>query len=97
LARSCVETVTTTVAIITSDELGGCSRILRIESQLKVPMLTMIITDTSAAAIGMFHPRPDEGRRALLGQIGHGLCHAPQFERLQRCHAARPRRRPGTS
>ncbi|MDT4871593.1 hypothetical protein FQZ97_1067290 [compost metagenome] len=49
LARSCVETVTATVAIITSDELGGCSRSLRIESQLKVPMLTMIITATRAA------------------------------------------------
>ena len=31
------------------EELGGCSRNLRTESQLKVPMLTMIMTATSAA------------------------------------------------
>ena len=48
-ARSCVQTVTTTVASITTDELGGCSRSLSTDSQLKVPMLTMIITATSAA------------------------------------------------
>ena len=41
--------MTTTVASITIDELGGCWRSLRTESQLKVPMLTMIITATSAA------------------------------------------------
>jgi len=49
LARSCVPTVTTTVASITTLELLGCSRRLRIEPQLKVPMDTMIITATSAA------------------------------------------------
>jgi len=48
-ARSCVATVTTTVASITALELFGCSRRLRTESQLKVPIETMIITATSAA------------------------------------------------
>ena len=41
------------MAIITTDELGGCSRSFLIESQLKVPIDTMIIADTSAA-IGMW-------------------------------------------
>ncbi len=49
LARSCVATVTATVASITTLELLGCSRRLRMEAQLKVPMDTMIITATSAA------------------------------------------------
>jgi hypothetical protein len=34
---------------MTTLELLGCSRRLRIEAQLKVPMDTMIITATSAA------------------------------------------------
>ncbi len=49
LARSCVATVTITVPSITSEELLGCSRNSANERQWKVPMLTMIITATSAA------------------------------------------------
>ncbi|MNV58815.1 hypothetical protein D3C71_1512070 [compost metagenome] len=47
-ARSCVQTTTTTVASMTTDDCQGCVRRLRIEPQLNVPMDTMIMTATSA-------------------------------------------------
>ncbi len=49
MARLWVSTVTTTVTTITTLLLGGWRRRLRIDSQLKVPMETMIITATRAA------------------------------------------------
>ena len=56
IARSCVKTTTTTVEIMTTLAASGCSRRLRIEAQLKVPIETMIITATSAA-IGIIATR----------------------------------------
>lgn len=49
-------TVTTTVSSITAEDLRGCVRRSRSERQLKVPMLTMIITATRAA-IGICRTR----------------------------------------